>query len=62
MKHLFTSEKKRPSAKTIYVIKKLANKKRAFDKDKSKQANYVNKNTKDTRVIKTKRKEKTKEM
>ena len=32
MKHLFTSEKKRPSAKTY----------RAFDKDESQQAYYVN--------------------
>lgn len=43
MKHLFTSEKKRPSAKTIYFIKKLAYTYRAFfDKDESQQAYYVN--------------------
>ena len=35
MKHLFTSEKKRPSAKTIYFIKKLAYTYRAFDKEES---------------------------
>ena len=42
MKHLFTSEKKRPSVKTIYFIKKLAYTYRAFDKDESQQAYYVN--------------------
>lgn len=42
MKHLFTSEKKRPSAKTIYFIKKLAYTYRALNNDESHQAYYVN--------------------
>ncbi|MFW5537613.1 MAG: hypothetical protein ACOCO8_08180 [Segatella copri] len=42
MKHLFTSEKKRPSAKTIYFIKKLAYTYRDFYKVESLQAYYVN--------------------
>ena len=41
MKHLFTSEKKRPSAKTIYFIKK-AYTYRALNNDESHQAYYVN--------------------
>lgn len=41
MKHLFTSEKKRPSAKTIYFIKKLAYTYRAFDKEESQQARIM---------------------
>ena len=42
MKQLFTSDKKRPSAMTIYFIKKLAYTDRAFDKEESQQAYYVN--------------------
>lgn len=50
MKHLFTSEKKRPSAKTIYFIKKLAYTYRALNNDESHQAYYVNLNSNDYRV------------
>ena len=50
MKHLFTSEKKRPSAKTIYFIKKLAYTYRALNNDESRQAYYVNYNSNDYRV------------
>ena len=42
MKHLFTSEEMRPSAKTIYFIKQLAYTYRAFKKKESCQAYYVN--------------------
>ena len=42
MKHLFTSEKKKPSAKTIYFIKKLSYTYRALNNDESHQAYYVN--------------------
>ena len=41
MKHLFTSEKKRPSAKTIYFIKKLAYTYRALNNDESHPVSYT---------------------
>ena len=42
MKHLFTSEEMRPSAKTIFFIKQLAYTYRAFKKNESCKAYYVN--------------------
>lgn len=42
MKHLFTSEEMRPSAKTIFFIKQLAYTYRAFKKKESCKAYYVN--------------------
>ncbi len=42
MKHLFTSKEMKPSAKTIYFIKKLAYTYRAFNSNESYQAYFVN--------------------
>ena len=42
MKHLFTSEEMRPSAKTIFFIKQLAYTYRAFNKNESCKAYIIN--------------------
>ena len=42
MKHLFTSEEMRPSAKTIFLIKQLAYTYRSFKKNESCKAYWVN--------------------
>ncbi len=42
MKHLFTSEEMRPSAKTVYFIKQMAYTYRAFKKNESCKAYFIN--------------------
>ena len=42
MQHLFTFEEMRPSAKTIYFIKQLAYTYRAFKKNESCKAYFIN--------------------
>ena len=42
MKHLFTSEEMRPSAKTIYFIKQMAYTYRAFKKNESCKEYFIN--------------------
>ena len=42
MKHLFTSEEMRPSAKTIFFIKQLEYTYRAFNKNESCKAYIIN--------------------